>query len=451
MNIGWKFFARYLVVVFVAVGTLLLYLRHEMIPSRSLAMAALLAVALALLLSLVLARITGARIGAIGRAARRLAEGDLEARVRPRGGDEIAALAQDFNEMATRLRTMVRELRDEKQKVETILQRLGEAILVTDAAGRITVCNLAAERIFGIRRDRVAGRTVMDATQNAALDEAFRQALATGRTTTTEVHVHFPQPRTLEAMVTALATDQPLGAVAILHDVTDLRRLEAVRREFVANASHELQTPITAIKAVAEALLGGAKDDPAVAERFLRDLGSQAERLGALVRDLLDLAAIEAGPLPLEIGDVSVAEAARGVAAQLESLSGQRRIAVGLDVPEDLLVRADRAALGRILANLLDNALKYTEPGGRAGVRATRRDDTIAITVWDTGIGIPSRDLPRVFERFYRVDKARSRELGGTGLGLSIVKHLTEALSGEVTARSELGKGSEFTVTLPAA
>jgi len=251
--------------------------------------------------------------------------------------------------------------------------------------------------------------------------------------------------------VTALATDQPLGAVAILHDVTELRRLEAVRREFVANASHELQTPITAIKAVAEALLGGAKDDPAAAERFLRDLGSQAERLGALVRDLLDLAAIEAGPLPLEIGDVSVAEVARGVAAQLESLSGQRRSAVGLDVPEDLLVRADRAALGRILANLLDNALKYTEPGGRAGVRATRRDDTIAITVWDTGIGIPSRDLPRVFERFYRVDKARSRELGGTGLGLSIVKHLTEALGGEVTAHSQLGKGSEFSVTLPAA
>jgi two-component system phosphate regulon sensor histidine kinase PhoR len=413
--------------------------------------AALLALALALLLGVKMAGSIGRRIAAVSRAARALAGGDLEAQARLRGADEIAALATSFNEMARRLRLMVRELRQEKRRVETILERLGEAILVTDPTGRIALGNLAAEQLFGKQGEQLVGQSVVDATQNAALDAAFRQALATGGTTTAEVQVLFPRHRVLEATVTAISTEEPLGAVAVLHDVTDLRRLESVRREFVANASHELQTPITAIKAMAETLLGGAKDDPAVAERFLHDLENQADRLGALVRDLLDLATIEGGGLHLESAEANVSDIARSVIAQLRSLAQQRQVAVGLDLPEDLTALADWSALNRILANLLDNAIKYTEPGGRAGIRGARQHDRIVITVWDTGIGIPSTDLSRVFERFYRVDKARSRGLGGTGLGLSIVKHLVEALGGQIGVDSRLGKGSEFTVTLPAA
>lgn len=411
--------------------------------------AALLALGIALLLSLRLAHGLGAGIRALARGARSLADGNLDAQVRVRGRDEIAALGATFNEMATRLRTMVRELNEEKGKTETILQRLGEAILVTDSAGRITVMNQAAARAFGTSFEQGAGLTVVNATQNHALDEAFRQALATGRTVAAEVQILFPQPRTLEATVTPIAAEERVGAVAILHDVSDLRRLERVRREFVANASHELQTPVTAIKAVTEALLGDARDDPALVERFLTDLRQQADRLAALVRDLLDLASMEAGPVPLRPIDVSVGEVARASVAEFEPVAQQFGVSLAIEVPDDLTVVADRAALDKILRNLLDNAIKYNERGGKAGVTAARQDDRVAITVWDTGIGILSTELPRIFERFYRVDRSRSRELGGTGLGLSIVKHLTEAMGGRVSVESEPAKGSRFTVTLP--
>ncbi len=412
--------------------------------------AALLALGLALLLGIKLAGSTGRRIAAVSGAARALANGNLEAQVRPHGRDEIATLAISFNEMAERIRRMVRELRQEKRRIETILEGLGEAVLVTDPSGRIVLCNVAAEQVFGKQDEQLVGQTLVDGTQNAVLDDAFRHALETGGTTTAEVQVLFPRHRVLEVTVTAVATEEPLGAVAVLHDVTELRRLESVRREFVANASHELQTPITAIKAMAETLLSGGKDDPAVADRFLRDLEGQAGRMGTLVRDLLDLATIEGGELHLESAEVNVSDVARSVAAQLKSLAEQRRVTVSLEVFEELAVFADWSALTRILSNLLDNAIKYTESGGQAGIRGVRSDDHVVITVWDTGLGIPSTDLSRVFERFYRVDKARSRELGGTGLGLSIVKHLVDALGGQISVQSRLGKGSEFTVTLPA-
>jgi two-component system phosphate regulon sensor histidine kinase PhoR len=202
---------------------------------------------------------------------------------------------------------------------------------------------------------------------------------------------------------------------------------------------------------MAETLLAGGRADPALTERFLQDLEKQASRLGALVRDLLDLASVEAGVHSHGSGMVAVSEVASGVAEQLRSLAEQRQVAVELDVPADVTVGCDWASLSRILSNLLDNGIKYTEAGGRAGVVAERSGGMVAITVWDTGIGIPSTDLERVFERFYRVDKGRSRELGGTGLGLSIVKHLADACGGSVSVESQLGKGSRFTVVLPAA
>ncbi len=412
--------------------------------------AALAALGVALLLGIMLAGSLGRRIRLVSRAARAFADGDLEAEAPSGGRDEIAALATSFNAMSARLRRAIRELQEEKGRFETLLERLGEAILVTDTTRRIVFCNLAAQRVFGKQSEQLVGLSVIDVTQNAALDDAFRQTLATGEVSDAEAQILFPRPRQLEVTVTAIATEEPLGAVAILRDVTELRRLETVRREFVANASHELQTPITAVKALAETLLAGGKEDPVVTERFLRDIEKQADRLGALVRDLLDLTTSEGGGLRLAPAEINLAEMAGGVVAQLRTLAAQRQVAVSLEVPENLIVFSDRSAVNRILANLLDNALRYTETGGQAGLRAERTNDTVAITVWDTGIGIPSAELPRLFERFYRVDKTRSRELGGTGLGLSIVKHLVEALGGQIRVDSRLGKGSEFTVTFPA-
>jgi len=411
--------------------------------------AAVLAAILSLLISLLFSARSLRAIRRLSKAAASLAAGDLEARVPARGRDEIASLAAAFNEMATRVRATVRELREERRRIETIFERMGEAIIVTDPAGRITLCNPAFERVFGLACDKARGLAVVDATKSSPLDQAFRAALG-GEQTTAEVRVLFPTQRTLEATVTGITDDKPLGAVAVLHDVTQLRRLEAVRREFVANASHELQTPITAIKAMAETLLAGGRDDAALADRFLRDLERQADRLGALVHDLLDLATIEAGTHEHTAEEVAVSEAATVAVEQLRSLAEQRQIAVELSIPADLTVLCDWSSLNRILANLLDNAIKYTEPGGRVGVTATHSGGEATITVWDTGIGIPSTDLERIFERFYRVDKARSRELGGTGLGLSIVKHLAEAHGGRVSVQSQLGKGSRFTVVLPA-
>ena len=414
-----------------------------------LAIAAVAAAVLSLLISLAFSKRSLAAIRRLSQAASRLAAGDLDARVSSRGTDEIASLAAAFNDMANEIRLMVRELREEKQKVETIFARMGEAIVVTDPAGRINLCNPAFERVFGVPCEQAHGLTVADATKSNPLDQAFRAALE-GAQQTAEVRVLFPAQRILEATVTGITDGQTLGAVGILHDVTQLRRLEAVRREFVVNASHELQTPITAIRAMTETLLAGGRDDPALTERFLQDLERQANRLGALVRDLLDLASVEAGVHSHGSGMVAASEVASSVAEQLRSLAEQRQVAVELDVPADVTVSCDWASLSRILSNLLDNAIKYTEAGGRAGVTASRADDVVSVTVWDTGIGIPSTDLERVFERFYRVDKGRSRALGGTGLGLSIVKHLADTLGGRVSVESELGKGSRFTVVLPA-
>ena len=337
-------------------------------------------------------------------------------RAHPQGADELTALAERFNDMAAQLRTTLREVQEEKQKAETILARLGEAVLVTDAAGRITVCNHAAERVFGVTRAQALGRGVVDVTQSPPLDAAFRRALAEGRTTTAELQVLFPLPCALEATVTAIASEEAQGAVAVLHDVTELRRLETVRREFVSNASHELQTPVTAIKAMAETLLAGGRDDPALLERFLSELERQADRLGALVRDLLDLARAEAAAVQPESTALALGELVGEVVQQLNSLAEQRQISVTCELPPDLYVQADWSSLHRVLSNLLDNAIKYTDPGGRIGVRARPLQGRVEVTVWDTGIGMASDALARIFERFYRVDKARSLRLGGTGL-----------------------------------
>lgn len=410
----------------------------------------LLGVLLSLLLSLRFSqRLTGA-IRDLDQAARRFSRGDLDATVHPRGRDELTVLAESFNDMASRLRATLREIREEKQKAETILAHVGEAILVTDPAGHITLCNEAAERIFGVTCADAMGRGVVEVTQSADLDAAFREVLARGESAAAEVKVVAPRSRLLEATVTAVGGEPRLGAVAVLHDVTELRRLETVRSEFVSNASHELRTPITAIKAMTETLLSGGKDDPALVERFLPELERQADRLATLVQDLLDLAALEAGQ-PLQRTAVRVSEVVATVVGELGPLATQRGFTILREVPEHLTALADWSALHRALSNLLDNAIKYTDPGGALGVRATASDGKVQITVWDTGLGILSSDLPRIFERFYRVDKARSLRLGGTGLGLSIVKHLVEAMGGQVTVQSEFRKGSQFTIILPSA
>jgi two-component system phosphate regulon sensor histidine kinase PhoR len=242
------------------------------------------------------------------------------------------------------------------------------------------------------------------------------------------------------------------GVVLVLHDTSELRRLERIRQEFVANVSHELKTPLSVIKVSVEALLAGAADDPAHRAPFLEQIDDQADRLHALILDLLSLARIESGAEALEFQSVPVEEVVRESLERHRARADAKGVGVAAEPPDGtdaVAVWADEEALGTILDNLVDNAIKYTPAGGRVQVRWRPDDGSVGLEVEDTGVGIPDRDQPRVFERFYRVDKARARELGGTGLGLSIVKHLAQEMRGTVGVRSTVGRGTTFTVRLP--
>jgi two-component system phosphate regulon sensor histidine kinase PhoR len=240
--------------------------------------------------------------------------------------------------------------------------------------------------------------------------------------------------------------------VVVLHDITDLRQADQMRRDFVANVSHELRTPLTAIKGYAETLLGGGLTDPARAAEFVEVIARHTERLGALIEDLLDLAAVEQGEARVELASVPLGDVVSQAEAVVRAAAAEKGLAVQVELPDALpQVRADRDRLAQVLINLLDNAVKFTPPGGRVGVAAGSSNGLVTIAVSDTGVGIPPGDLPRIFERFYRVDRSRDRREGGTGLGLAIAKHLTQAMGGQIEVESRPGSGSTFRVTLRAA
>lgn len=377
--------------------------------------------------------------------------------------DEIGELVTTLNALSLRLNEMQEELQQEKEKSEAMLQRMADGIIVTDVSGRIVLFNPAAERIFGIPAARAVGRTITDVFMDYDLSAMLARALSQGVPQTGEVKVERPQERILDVFVTLVETEggQGHGAVIVLHDLTEIRRLENIRRDFVANVSHELRTPIASLRAMSETLLMGAKDDPEASQQFLETMLKETERLSSLLDDLLELARIEAGKREPRRVDLNVRELVETVLNKLRPHAERKQLHLTVDVPDDLTLRADPDAMQQILVNLLDNAIKYTPNGGSVTVRGEVMGDkemdggsssslpSVVLSVSDTGVGIPREHQSRIFERFYRVDKARSREMGGTGLGLSIVKHLVEAQGGQVTVESEVGRGSTFTVTLP--
>ena len=371
-------------------------------------------------------------------------------------GGKLAGLARGFNELAPRLDARLARLEEDRQLLVAVLGGMTEGVVAVDSRRRLLFANDAAERLFGLGTGSV-GRLVAELVRSPLVQEAVDATLSGPEPHRTEFVISGAEgrgaigPRNLAVQGTPLPGSPPPGAVLVFHDVTDLRRLERMRQDFVANASHELKTPLAAIKAYTETLMDGALHDPDVNHRFLGQIDEQADRLNQLIQDLLSLARIEAGAsafhhAPLRLGPVArkIAEAHRG-RAEAGGLIYQ------VDLPEDdgPLVRADEEAIRQILDNLIDNALKYTPENGRVAVSCRSETGSVLLAVSDTGIGIPRDDLPRVFERFYRVDKARSRELGGTGLGLSIVKNLVVSIGGRIVVESRLGEGSAFQVTLP--
>jgi len=394
------------------------------------------------------------RIRRIQTAAEALAEGRFEEglTLRDSGRDELGALATSLQRMAGNLQEMVELVMEESARRDVILSSMREGVLAVDASLRITFCNEAFVQAAAPRQAPEPGTPLEQIAPGSALLEPLRQVLEQGQTVRAKISLPASPGRSYELYAKPLELNRQKGALAILHDVTEIERLERVRRDFVANVSHELRTPLTAIRGYAETLLDGAIDDPAHNRKFLEVIRSNAIRLTNIASDLLVLSELEQHrPAQEPVETVPLQPVIETAIRTVESAARIRQIRMSAE-PTDAAVRALRFRLEQALVNLVDNAVKFSPPGAEVRIACNRAlDGMVEIHVIDQGIGIPEEDLPRIFERFYRVDKARSREAGGTGLGLSIVKHIAELFGGSVHVKSRLNEGSTFTLRFPAA
>ena len=414
-------------------------------PVEELTWGLTLAAAITFVLGLLLRFRTERPIAELTRVADELAAGKLDARTRADRDDELGRAGQAIDRMAEELRARIARLRAEEARLAAMLEGMVEAVFVTDATGRIVRTNRAFEALVS---GPAGGRTVVEAIRSAELHEAVMRARE-GSPEAVDLDVKLgAEVRTLSAQISPLP--EKGGVVAVLHDVTDLKQADRVRRDFVANASHELRTPLTAIRGYAETLLDGALGDPATSERFVTTILRHTIRLQRLVDDLLALSRAESLELSMELGPVDVCEVAREAVSATEAQAQSKGIEVRIEIPDDLPpALASPWALDHVLVNLVDNAVKYTPEGGSVVVRSAADDHAVTVDVSDTGPGIPASSRERVFERFYRVDKGRSRDRGGTGLGLAIVKHLVSRMDGEITLDTAPGRGTTFRVRIP--
>jgi two-component system phosphate regulon sensor histidine kinase PhoR len=375
--------------------------------------------------------------------------------------DELSDLADSLNLTAARMDREIRLLSGERNRSSAILRSMVEGVAVIDAEERLVFYNRAFSEILNVDPASAEGRPLIEVIRNSDLLSLIRRALrgeeglqsdiTMGITQTQSFSITAAPVKALDASASGGAPDEkPSGAVVVLHDVTELRRLERVRQDFVANVSHEFKTPLTAIQGFAETLLAGALDDPENNRRFLEIIRNHAIRLARLTNDLLKLARIEAGKLELEFSAVGLLELIEACTETTLLKANRKEITLEISVQPQLpAVRGDAALLRDVLQNLLDNAIQYTPARGHISVTTVAGPREAVITVADTGIGIPLSDSERIFERFYRVDAARSREAGGTGLGLSIAKHIVEAHGGKLWVESTVGQGSKFSFSLP--
>ncbi len=387
----------------------------------------------------------------ISKIAKRIAQGDFSKIDTFFLNDEIGDLGHAFNEMSEQLESRLQEMNISRSRLEAVLLSMLEGVLVVDPKGKILLMNRALKDIFQIKHD-VTGKNSIEVIRNLEIAETIDCAIKSqSHLDACEISLAAPEDRVLSVYATPVLRDnQREGAILVFHDNTNLRRLEKIRQDFVANVSHELRTPISSIQGYAETLLDGALDDQAHARDFIKIVHTEAERLARLVDDLLNLSKIESGKLNMDLNPCPLFPIIKRVVASLDMQAVKKSITIRTKVSEKLhQVIADETRLAQVLFNLIENALKYTPPSGCVVVSAEEGDAHIKVSVADTGIGIPDKDLPRIFERFYRVDKARSRELGGTGLGLSIVKHIVQAHNGEISVSSQSGKGTTFTFTIP--
>ena len=411
----------------------------------------LIALALAMVIASVFSTRFARRIRHLQSFAENLVETNALRDLAPGADDELGSLARSLNRMAAQLRDSLDKLSLESARREAILSSMVEGVLAVDQQMRITFCNASFARVTAIPLPIPQRAPLLEVVRDAGLLDMLSRVLASGEPLKGRLELSAANGRSFEVQVAPLPASSRQGAIAVLHDITDLERLERVRKDFVANVSHELRTPLAAIRGYAETLLEGALEDPENNRQFLEIIKAQAARLNNIASDLLILSELESGRAePAEAEAFSIRGVLDNALRTVESEARVRGVTLVCGQVEDASVSGSKIRLEQALVNLLDNAIKFNRPAGEVRIEITRRPDRqVRISVADTGIGIPSQDLSRIFERFYRVDKARSRAVGGTGLGLSIVKHILERMKGIVSVTSDLGKGSVFSITLP--
>ena len=404
----------------------------------------------ALVLSSAAAVIMSRGLRSLTTVARRMAAGELEVRTHSNTADEVGELGRAIDHLATSLSRSLRELRDDRDLLGRILESMREGVLVMDGEHRILLANPSLREMLLLESD-VVGRSTIEVVRNAELQSIVERTLVGDDAMAGEIEVGGIKPRRLLVHAARLS-GEPRALVLVLFDVTEMRRLETIRRDFVANVSHELRTPVASLRSAAETLRIAMEHDPQAAAQFLHIIERNAKRLGELIADLLDLSRIEAKEYRLIPEAIDLLVMCEKVLSGFRERASSHGLHVGVDIPESLSrVMGDRTATERVLANLIDNALKYCPEGSSVNIGARPAEASVQVLVSDNGPGIEPKHLPRLFERFYRVDPGRSRDMGGTGLGLSIVKHLVEAMGGEVSVESTPGKGSTFAFTLPRA
>ncbi len=421
---------------------------------RHLAIAIGAAFLIALLLSLWMARSITKPLSDIADAARRLSAGDATIRIHTHSHDEVGLLGETLNHMTDQLRTKIDELSEDRAQLLAMLTSMVEGVMVLDCRGRILQINPALERMFDVRRTEIRGQISTEVLAHPELNRLITTILANRAGQEAEITLT-PGGRCLhiETSVAGCERENEACAVLVFHDITELRRLEKIRKDFVANVSHELRTPLTSIKGYVEALLDGGKDNPDTAVNFLTIILKQSDRLNLILEDLLELSKIESGRVSFKEDPLDLRSVIERTLSMIKPLADKKKHHLVSSIDDRLPpIAGDESRLTQVLTNLLDNAVKYTPEQGTITVTAkSLPDQMVEFAVTDTGLGIPEQDRPRVFERFYRVDKARSREMGGTGLGLAIVKHIVEGHGGQVWVEAHPPQGSRFLVRLPIA
>ncbi|MDF2718960.1 MAG: histidine kinase, partial [Paenibacillus sp.] len=392
----------------------------------------------------------------ITRVARQITKMNYKSRVYLRNRDEIGELGQAINTMADSLQQQMHRILENESQLSGVLDNMVSGVVMVDEEGRIVLLNRSAEEILGFVSKDLIGKKYDSAKHPYELIQMIKECIDRGEHIRDEIMFYFPEERILEVNLVPMKAveDEWLGMVIVLHDITAIRRLEKVRSEFVANVSHELKTPIAAVKGFAETLLAGAMNDAETAKSFLQIIYDESERLNRLIGDILELSKVESKRIPLQFSPVHLSSFVGKTLDMMRSSADKKEIELEMQVDEELYMEADEDRLRQIMFNLLSNGINYTPDGGKVKIEveevpAEGEVEKIRVVISDTGIGIPKKDLPRIFERFYRVDKARSRSSGGTGLGLSIVKHLVDLHKGTIRVESELGLGSRFILELP--